>query len=171
MTVYRTTPLPVAQNRGRLIVPEFIARVTLKALRDSRGLDGRHEGLVYWAGRRVDADAIVLMNFVPRCEHGPQRVIAPPEEIGRVNSSARLHALVVVAQVHSHPGDDTRHSDGDDRLIPMPYEGMFSVVVARYGDGALVLPDGVGLHQYQDRRWVQIPTQCSDAISILPTSI
>ena len=75
---------------------------------------------------------------------------------------------MLVAQVHSHPGSDTRHSDGDDRLILMPHEGMFSLVVGSYGDGGIALSDGAGLHQYQDRRWVFVSTAGSNALIIVP---
>jgi proteasome lid subunit RPN8/RPN11 len=64
--------------------------------------------------------------------------------------------LAVLGQVHSHPGGDTRHSDGDDDLIVLPHEGMFSLVVGRYGDGSVDPRDGAGLHQFQDRRWVRL---------------
>ena len=80
-------------------------------------------------------------------------------------------SLAVVAQVHSHPGSDTRHSDGDDKLILMPYEGMFSLVVANYGDGGLLTSEGASLHQYQDRRWVLITAPTSDTLIIVPPVI
>jgi len=32
----------------------------------------------------------------------------------------------ILCQVHSHPGSDTRHSDGDDELVLLPFEGMLS---------------------------------------------
>jgi proteasome lid subunit RPN8/RPN11 len=64
--------------------------------------------------------------------------------------------LSIVAQVHSHPGSDTRHSDGDDDLVLMPFPGMFSLVVASYGAGSLLPGQGAGLHQFQDGRWVLI---------------
>jgi proteasome lid subunit RPN8/RPN11 len=70
--------------------------------------------------------------------------------------AARPQRLGIVATVHTHPGDDTRHSDGDDDLALMPYEGMFSLVIARYGHGSLQPEHGAGLHQYQDGNWVQI---------------
>jgi proteasome lid subunit RPN8/RPN11 len=75
---------------------------------------------------------------------------------GAAARTARALRLGVVAQVHSHPGLDTRHSDGDDDLVLMPFNGMFSLVVARYGEGSLLPEQGAGLHQFQDGRWVQI---------------
>ena len=56
-------------------------------------------------------------------------------------------------------------------MILMPFEGMFSIVVARYGSGGITQETGVGLHQYQGRRWVRIPASCGDAIVIVPSLI
>ncbi|HEX2879780.1 MAG TPA: Mov34/MPN/PAD-1 family protein [Polyangiaceae bacterium] len=116
----------------------------------------RHEGLVFWAGRVVGRDSYVLAAIVPDCEHAPYRVFASEAAMGAVARVARQAHLGVVAQVHSHPGSDTRHSDGDDEMIFMPFEGMFSLVVAGYGDGSLLPEEGAGLHQFQDGLWVKV---------------
>jgi hypothetical protein len=79
--------------------------------------------------------------------------------------------LVFVAQVHSHPGTDTRHSDGDDELVLMPHEGLFSLVIGGYGTGHIHPRKGAGLHQYQDDRWVQILPGPADPLLIVPTTI
>ena len=169
MPVHRMTPLSEAENRGRLIVPYAVAVETRIALQGFRGPDGRHEGMIFWIGRRIDFDSFVCGSVIPTCEHRPQFVQAPAAAIGPVSRYARSMRLAVVAQVHSHPGDDTRHSDGDDSMILMPVEGMFSVVVGNYGDGGITLETGVGLHQFQKKRWVRIPSSCKEALSIVPT--
>ncbi len=160
MTVHRLTPLHIAKNRGRLIIPASVAEQTLAALQQFHGPEGSHEGLVYWVGRRAGADTLVLGALVPAADHGPQRVLVGEREVGRMSRRARSFGLAIAAQVHSHPGDDT--------LILMLYEGMFSLVVARYGRGAIAPAGGAGLHQYQDRRWVQVPATYSDALVLVP---
>lgn len=168
MTVHRMTHLPTAVNRGRLIIPASVLAATKAALQRFYGADGRHEGLVYWMGRRCDADALVISAVVPVSDHGRQHVFVAEAEVGNMSRRARSMGLAIVAQVHSHPGSDTRHSDGDDKLILMPYEGLFSLVVANYGDGSLLPSQGAGLHQYQDRRWVQIAPPAPDAVIVVP---
>ena len=169
MSVFRITELPQRPNRGRLIDPEQEADQTKVALLGFRGPDGRHEGLVYWLGRRVGADTLILAGYLPQCDHGPQHVLANDSDIGEAVRTARSVGLCVVAQVHSHPGCDTRHSDGDDRLILMPFNGMFSLVVGDYGRGGMTLDQGIGLHQFQDGRWVQVPAECREALCVVPT--
>ena len=57
--------------------------------------------------------------------------MVPAGEVGKISraASSRLRRSWLRAGA-SHPGRDTRHSEGDDTLIIMPYEGMFSLVVA-----------------------------------------
>lgn len=168
MPLMRTKPLPVARNRGRLVVPSAVVASTQAALQGFRGGTERHEGLAFWLGRRVAGDAVVAAGVIPACEHGPQGVFVSAAGVGDVARAARDLGLGIVAQVHSHPGDDTRHSDGDDDLILMPFEGMFSLVVGRYGDGGFTLDRGLGLHQYQERKWVRIASECRNALTIVP---
>jgi proteasome lid subunit RPN8/RPN11 len=157
MSVYRLTPLPIAPAIGKLIVAEQCLDPTRAILRLSRGFGGTsHEGLVFWLGRTVGTSTLVLSVGAPNLESTPGSVRVNEDEVGQIARSARAHMLGVVAQVHSHPGFDTRHSDGDDKLVFMPFHGMFSLVVADYGNGGLTLADGVGLHQYQRDHWVQI---------------
>jgi proteasome lid subunit RPN8/RPN11 len=157
MSVYRMKLLPEGKNRGQLILPQAVANATLNTLRQFYGRDGPHEGLVYLAGRIVGKDCYALAAVSPRCSHSSGRVIARESAIGEVARIARQYRLGIIAQVHSHPTGDTRHSDGDDNLILMPFEGMYSIVVANYGRGGLTAAEGAGVHQYQDRRWVRIP--------------
>jgi proteasome lid subunit RPN8/RPN11 len=129
---------------------------TARALRTFGG-DGReHEGLVYWTGRIVGDSTYVLSAIVPKCQHAPYRVMAAEQSIGEAASLARMSRLGIVAQVHSHPDDDTRHSDGDDQLILMPFEGMFSLVIGSYGHGGMTPDAGAGLHQFQDGEWIRV---------------
>lgn len=163
-SVHRETELPVADGRGQLLVAEQVLTATIDALQRSKGPDGRHEGLVIWAGRQLDDLTIVTTTVVPETQHGWGHVLMDEAQVAAAARVARNHRLGLVAQVHSHPSEDTRHSDGDDRLILMPYDGMFSLVIALYGTVGF---DGVGLHQYQDGRWCQIANP-AEVISIIP---
>jgi proteasome lid subunit RPN8/RPN11 len=165
MTAHRRTPLPTAAARGRLIVAQQVLPPTRAALQASSGSDGPHEGLVLWLGRTAGTSTVVLSVVVPMTDHGPQKVLCDERAIGLATRAAHAAGLGVVAQVHSHPGGDTRHSDGDDQLVLMPFENMFSLVAGHYGHGHL-LPPTAGLHQYQDGRWVQVTNP--DAMIVIP---
>lgn len=165
--VHRKTDLPVADGRGRLLVAEQVVAGSIDALKASKGFDGRHEGLVIWAGRQFDDITLVTTTVVPETQHGLGHVFMDEAQVAAAARIARNHRLGLVAQVHSHPSADTRHSDGDDQLILMPYDGMFSLVVALYGTVGF---EGVGVHQYQDGRWCQIANP-AEVISIIPGNL
>ncbi|MGY0389437.1 Mov34/MPN/PAD-1 family protein [Nocardioides sp. WG-D5] len=156
MTVHRLTALPQAISRGRLLVAENVIAPTRAALLAASTAGEADEGLVLWLGRNDRDTSIILSCATPRTTSSWGSVSADESTIGSVMTAARQVGLGVLAQVHSHPGWDTRHSDGDDELVFMPYEAMFSLVVGEYGAGSILPEAGAGLHQYQDGRWVQV---------------
>lgn len=168
MTVTRRSPLPTGPATGRLLVTEYVLSLTRAALQASSGSHRSHEGLAFWLGRNLGTDTLVLAVAVPPTEHRIDGVFVDERAVLATTRAAHAAGLGLVAQVHSHPGRDTRHSDGDDKLILMPYEGMFSLVVADYGHGALLPADGAGLHQFQTGRWVYVT---DDALTVVPALI
>ena len=156
MTVHRTRLLPIAPARGRLVVPETVLAHTADALRRAGARQPPQERLVWLMGRQVGEDTVVVACHAPPADSGPGHVIADERVVGAAARLARGFRLGIVGQVHSHPGHDTRHSDGDDQLVLLPFAGMFSLVVARYGAGSLDPEGGAGLHQFQDGRWVRV---------------
>lgn len=174
LPVYRTKPLPVAPIRGQFFVTEFVLQATRQALVDTAlsGIhDGGHEGMVLWAGREEGEATFFLSAVLPRARHAPQRVTIEEREVARASRAARPHRLGIKAQVHSHPGSDTRHSDGDDDLILMPFEGMLSLVAPRFGIGMDGL-ESLSVHQYQEGRWVLCePDSVTDNFTVVPEEI
>jgi proteasome lid subunit RPN8/RPN11 len=170
VTVWRVRPLPQADARGRLLVCEGVLERTRSALRASVGTDGRrHEGLVFWAGRRDRDAAVAVMALSPAVASSPGRVVANEKSVSEAARIARANHLGLIAQVHSHPGSDTRHSDGDDQMVLMPFEGMFSLVVGNYGDSSCLPEEGAGLHQFQDGCWVEIRATRPSALIVVPS--
>jgi len=166
MNVHRRAPLPTGPAIGKLVVAENVLTPTRAALQASSGDHRPHEGLVLWLGRTVGTVTLVLAVAAPPTLSGPGRVHVDERAVGAVARAARAHHLGVVAQVHSHPGADTRHSEGDDQLVLMPFEGMFSLVVADYGRGWITGENGPGLHQFQQGQWVQLVQP--DALIVVP---
>jgi hypothetical protein len=153
---YRTRPLPTGPIIGEFIVAQHLVPATRDALVEFAlgGLeDGGHEGLVLWAGRELGAVTVYVTVIVPRAEHGPQGVHVTREGVGDAARAARERRLGILAQVHSHPGPDGRHSDGDDDLVMMPFSGMLSIVAPHYGRDFRHITD-CAVHQYQQGRWV-----------------
>lgn len=164
----RTKPLPRARATGPLVVPSHVLDSTVQVMRNCRGDDGPHEALVFWLGRRIGNDTYVLSAIAPQTEHEPRRVTVDRHEVGAVGRTARQRRLAIVAQVHSHPGDGSYHSDGDDDLILMPHEGMFSLVVAHYGRSGFASSTGFSIHQFKDGRWVLVDNPQATMIVLDP---
>lgn len=172
LPVYREKPLPKGELRGRFLIARPLIEATREAL-TSIALDGikegGHEGLVYWAGRDTDAGMAFLSVVVPESNHGPQRVMVEGQQVTRASKRMRARNLGLKAQVHSHPGGDARHSDGDDDLILIPFEGMLSVVAPDFGVEVESLGD-LTVHQYQDGRWVLCsPESVERNFEVIPT--
>lgn len=167
---FRRPTMPSAPARGHLLIPESVAQATQLALRGFAGPDGRHEGIVFWAGRLDDGDQLVATALIPRATHGTGYVCCSGSAFGAAVSLAVAHRLVLLSQVHSHPGNDTLHSTGDDQLIIMAHEGMYSIVIAQFGDGGVTPSSGAGIHQFQDGRWVRV-SDPEEAVIVVPASL
>jgi proteasome lid subunit RPN8/RPN11 len=168
-SVHRLTPLPTGPQRGRLILAASVLEYTQKALFQPE-IKEPHESLVWWLGRQVAEDTIVLSSIRPRASSTSQSVFVDEVDAGFASRRAREYGLGVVAQLHTHPGFDTHHSDGDDLLIFMPFEGMFSLVVADYGNGRLDSTEGFSTHQFQDGRWVLLD-QTTSSLTVVPAEV
>lgn len=126
---------------------------TADLLRQSGGMGQPHEGIVYWAGRRVADEC-----FVTTC-------IAPAARTtwGSFSTSSQTNAKVVMylagaglellGQVHSHPGKFVDHSDGDDDWALMPYDGFFSIVVPDYAQSGMQPLTTCGVHIFDRSRF------------------
>lgn len=95
------------------------------------------ERLVLWLGRRRDGGFNVTGGIVPPQECERDRFLVPPSGMAAVFDKLRCERLVVVAQVHSHPGD-AFHSEADDELAMVRHKGAFSIVVPRFARGVSV---------------------------------
>lgn len=172
--VHRTKPLPRGPLRGRYVVTEQVLDLTALALQEFAlaGIrDGGHEGLVLWGGRKSDELVVITTVIRPRVEHSYSRVHVNEKSFAMAVRQARKAGLVLIGQVHSHPGSDARHSDGDDGLIALPTEGLLSVVAPAFGT-ALDGLDDVAVHQFQDRRWVLCsPESVREQMTVTPASV
>jgi proteasome lid subunit RPN8/RPN11 len=155
---------------GKLLVAEQVLAPTRAALQASSHQHERHEGLVFWIGRTIGPDTLVLSAAAVPTDHHHDGVFISEQTVAATGRAARASGLGLVAQVHSHPGASTLHSIGDNELIVLPFHGMFSLVVADYGCGSLLPAEGAGLHQYQNGRWVHLSTSAMVVVPAL-TSI
>lgn len=166
--------LPRRSLRGEFIVSEAAIVETERLLPTYRGIDGDHEGIVFWLGRQIEEEGVTIITtaLAPEAHTRPGWVQCSKEQMATAADSARAAGLGVLAQVHSHPRGWVEHSEGDDDMIFMPFEGMLSIVVPWYGHVGMRPLDNIGIHQYQDGYWVLAePASVREAITVVPPSI
>ena len=151
----RDNPLPIAKLEGKFrIASDSVQRIyeVLRWQSANGSSDSGNEGLVYLAGERTDNETFYSTVIVPTVRNTHGSVFVDAKEFGKCAKRARQQGLLVLAQLHSHPGSCCHHSDGDDRLITLPFEGMLSIVVPNYGAEDVPL-EKCGVHQNRNGVW------------------
>jgi proteasome lid subunit RPN8/RPN11 len=168
--VFRVRKLPTTSLMGEYFISRSVISATGKALPTFRDAFSDHEGAVFWGGRETPIGTFIIKAVVPVAEHSSGRVYVSEQAVLETVHRLREDGLGLVAQVHSHTTEDARHSEGDDRLVLMPYEGMLSIVVPHYGKFGLMPLSGCGVHQFQDGVW-RLCTSGLERVRIISASL
>jgi hypothetical protein len=158
--------------RGRYLLTDSALATAERLLPTYRGPDGDHEGIAFLTG--FDAHGVTVFTGVvaPQADHRPRGVLCSRNQVLAASRAARHAGSSILAQLHSHPGAGTFHSEGDDSMVLMPFEGMLSVVAPWHARFGLRPLDSLGVHQYQEGRWVLCERQSvHEAFRILPTEL
>lgn len=164
--------LPVRDLRGRFLVSEHAIMAAERLLPSFRGPDGDHEGIVFLLGHEAPSATLITTVLAPEADHGWDHVICSEDQFAAATTTAHSHGLGILGQLHTHGNASTEHSVGDDTLILMPFEGSLSLIAPWYGRVGLRPLHGLGVHQYQDGRWVLIhPDGVREHMHLLPSSV
>lgn len=98
---------------------------------------------------------IVTTVSVPYAVQNAKHFTVSAEEMSRAGAHLRRHGLVRLAQVHTHPGHDTRHSPTDDESAYSRKAGAVSIVLPRHAVGAPSPTHGT-VHVHDGRGWRQL---------------
>lgn len=151
---YRTRPIPKGTLSGRLEISPTLFTKTSEIFSSSRNsLNQLCESLVFWCGTETPTGFRLDTILAPELNNGPQFVSVTAKEFGKCSKLARANKVSILCQVHSHPGSNACHSDGDDHLIIMPFESMISIVVPNFGRRFSNIQQCC-VHQFQARNWV-----------------
>lgn len=120
-------------NGIRLHVPDGVWALTLDYVRDFAKYES--ERLLLWSGV-IDATGEALVRTVIAPVHEPlgPRVVVDSRTWRGVLEALRRQDQMLLAQVHSHPGD-AFHSHGDDERPAEHSDGFLSIVIPNYGRG------------------------------------
>ncbi|MGI8730258.1 MAG: Mov34/MPN/PAD-1 family protein [Solirubrobacteraceae bacterium] len=169
----RRRALPCAPVRGSFLICNAAWGAAERLLGTYRDPDGDHEGIVFALGRPAGADTHLITTVVaPAAATAPGRVHCDERQMLAVTRACRAHGLIVIAQVHSHPGSSTVHSVGDDMMVFLPREDLLSIVVPHYAHRGARPISTLGVHQFQDARWVRCDADSvAETIRLIPDTI
>jgi len=169
----RVAPIPVDDDPGGavLYLPEPVVAETERLLRTYGGGEA-HEGIVYLGGVEVADRAVALAALSPAAETtwGSFRTeLAANTAV--VQALDRLR-LVLVGQIHSHPGTWVDHSDGDDEGALVRFEGYWSLVVPVFAREGMRPLERCGVHRFQRGRFARLTVAAVGArVHVVPPSV
>ena len=154
-----------------LLLPEGVIGA-IEELLPTYGDDERHEGVVYLGGVRAGAVSIVLSAIAPDAETTRGSFVTGVDTNTDLVCALADHGLVLVGQVHSHPGAWVDHSDGDDTGALVKFENYWSVVVPEYAEEGMLPLDRCGFHCFRRGRFARLtPEALSARVTAVPDFI
>jgi proteasome lid subunit RPN8/RPN11 len=90
------------------------------------------ECIVLWLGRRTEGGWCVEEAYRPDHFAKLDQFVIPATAMQTLHDRLRQHRLMVVAQVHSHPGR-AFHSEADDEGAIVRHAGALSLVLPMFG--------------------------------------
>ena len=114
---------------------------------------------------------IVTTVSVPYAVQSAGHFTVSAEEMSRAGAHLRRHGLVRLAQVHTHPGHDTRHSPTDDKTAYSRKAGAVSIVLPWQAAGDPPPTDGT-VHVHDGHRWRQLSQVDAETfIRVIPATV
>ncbi|MGI5826470.1 MAG: hypothetical protein ACOX50_03590 [Patescibacteria group bacterium] len=137
--------------------PEILEETKKKLLSFSKE-DEFFEGVVYWVGKETPQGLLVTEVVVPKATVTPVSFRVTSFENARIITELVKKGLQLIAQVHSHPNRlGVEHNLFEEEMGFMPYDGLFSIVVANYAkDGLLPLVENTGIYIYSKNDFLRL---------------
>jgi len=156
-----------------LYVSETVLNKTLFLLRTFRDAAGNpHEGIAYWAGVRYKDSLAAMTCVIPDCETGPDFVKVTPMANTVVLEKMGDLGLSLVAQLHTHPGPDTRIDDVDIFYSWKPANSFFYIILPQYGRQKDCFPEACSFYYYMGGRFYRLSgSWLEHNLRIVPSTI
>jgi hypothetical protein len=151
-----------------ILVPQIFWETLLNRFqRDRTNL----ERVAYLDGVRSGALGIVTTITVPRAQRRPQYFRVTAANMSAAGKHLLRYGLQRLAQVHTHGGRFTEHSDVDDVWAYSQRPGALSIVVPWHGRGVTSLIQ-CGVHLRREAGWALLSkAELPDEITIFPSSV
>lgn len=131
-----------------LLIPSNLWCATLELLQPytRRGV----EAGCFWYGTRNNNLALASALAIPHQENQRQNFHISADSLAEMTQVASASGLVAVAQIHTHPSVDVKHSQYDDAQVVS--QNVWSIVMPNYGKQPIDFSD-LGVHRFRDGRW------------------
>jgi hypothetical protein len=155
----------------RVFIHEAVLPETARLLRTGTFSNRGRERVVYWAGKDIGSSWIVSTCIAPRATTAAGSFEVSAESNARVVMLLNELELVLLAQIHTHPGAWVGHSNGDNDGAFMPYEDFISIVVPSYARGGIWPLHMCGVHRFRGRVFLRLnKAEVERDFRLLPTS-
>lgn len=147
-----------------IFIPPLGIAQTLKTLQ--RSGQRRHEGIVFWLGRRTSERIDITEVYEPAHEAKADYFHIPPRSMQLLQKELRTKRLMIAAQVHSHPME-AFHSRADDTWAVIRHVGAVSIVLPYFAANTSTdsfFEDAAIFQLNETNRWLQVPQNRKDAV-------
>ena len=145
--------MPENKSNRILLVQKHIIQQTYNVFKD--GCGNGLESVAYWYGQASldETKDAVLTVAVPDARRYATQYEVPERATTKMGKMMIKKSLVCLAQIHTHPGRYTMHSDYDDSHAISIRDGFLSLVVPDYGCRQDLNLSGVSVHEAWGRHW------------------
>jgi proteasome lid subunit RPN8/RPN11 len=169
----RAHPVPLDDDRcgPTLSIARSAINAAEQHLRGSPD-DKDHERVVYLGGLSLGVDSVVMTVMIPHARTTSGSFRTDTDANADVVHALIRHGLVLVGQVHTHPGTWVDHSDGDDEGALVRFEGFWSIVVPSYCREGMGTLARCGVHVFRTGAFRRLTERAVRArVRIAPTDL
>lgn len=149
----KLNPIRKSKSGRVLLIQKHVIRQSYAAFSDCcrQGL----ESVVYWYGLEPPGSStdIAMAVAIPNAQRHRTWYEIPAEQASEMGKAMAKASLVCLAQFHTHPWKNTRHSLYDDQNAISLRNGFLSLVAPDYGCRQDLELKGVSIHEAWDARW------------------
>jgi hypothetical protein len=158
-------------SRPIVYIQDAVLNETVRLLRPKNNPKNEHERVVYWAGKDFGSEWIVTTCIAPRAHTTRGSFSVSAESNARVIGLLNELSVVLLGQLHTHPGTWIEHSDGDNEGAFMPYDHFLSIIVPVYGQMGLWPLNKCGVHRFRKRAFYRLSdSEIKTEFNVLPSS-
>ena len=166
---------PVKKRRPDQIKKLFLCETIIAPLEEHiriTGLEHREEAALIVGYITLDSIGVGTTVLLPHTENTSASCVLPMDITIKCVEAMDQAGQIILAQVHSHPGQLCGHSSTDDHWAFSDSPGLFSIVVPCFGRFGIraILEDGVAIYErLRSGEWDRLsPSETQQRLAVVP---